>query len=256
MAVPVRPGDSFDLPAYVERWESQYRLAARETDGSIGQVVAHMQGQGPKRPSSAPTGPPVKPPKPQPDSASDDGNGRKRWGGGDDASPSRVLPTGTPVAFDRSRLGGGSKTPPSYDAIDGSGFDAPRDDPNKYFKRDELEMAKWLSDPKRGDQRVFVRSVSENFPGKSPDALIDQVRRTVEFKTIEVKSANPRRALYDQLRASRFQSRLVAADVRNGKASQAEAAQAVVDLLRNGGLDLDEVVVVGDSFVLSWPQGR
>ena len=51
LATAVRPGDSWEPPGYVAKWEDQYRLAARETDGSISQVVAHMQGQEPKNPA-------------------------------------------------------------------------------------------------------------------------------------------------------------------------------------------------------------
>ncbi|MBM4607744.1 hypothetical protein GS416_00430 [Rhodococcus hoagii] len=43
MAVPVRPGRSYDPPAYVQQWDEQYRAASRATDGSTKAVLAHMR---------------------------------------------------------------------------------------------------------------------------------------------------------------------------------------------------------------------
>lgn len=159
------------------------------------------------------------------------------------------LPAGTPLMGVPSRdaFGGGHKRPPSYDTLKAGDLLAPLSDPWKFFDRQERLIAELLH-----GTGVVVRSVSAAaFP--TPDAVIDASQVTAEFKTLSRNVVNPGGALYQRLRDARTQSPRVIVDARGTGATRKDSNQAVVRALRNGGLDLSEIVVVGNDFVLSWP---
>ncbi|WGX98734.1 phage minor head protein [Nocardioides sp. L-11A] len=110
-------------------------------------------------------------------------------GGGDgrpgDSSPpeppARVLPIDEHFVYDGALGSQGRNERFTYGALDRLGLIAPVDDPDLYFDDDELVVAEWL----RG-RGLAVRSVAnaDDLP-KTPDAVIDGAKVTVEFKTLK-----------------------------------------------------------------------
>ena len=172
---------------------------------------------------------------------------------GTDMDRDRLLPRGVPLigAPPPHEFGGGLKRPPSYVELAAAGLLAPLSNPWAHFDRPlragERVIAGWLQE--RG---IVVRSVAVDV-FRTPDAVIDDVRMTVEFKTVGRGAADAAGAIYQRIRHARAQSPHVVVDVRGTAATRNDANRAVMRALRNGGRDLREVAVVGDGFVLSWP---
>ncbi len=96
-------------------------------------------------------------------------------------APVRVLPIDERLAY-RGPLGTqGRNERLGYDALERLGLIAPAHDPDRYFSQEERMITAWL----RERSGIAVRSVADaNHLGKTPDAVIDVERLTVEFKTL------------------------------------------------------------------------
>lgn len=151
----------------------------------------------------------------------------------------------------RHQFGGGDKRPRSYSQLEAAGLLAPAADPWRYLDRPrssgERGVAEWLR-----TMGVEVRSVSVD-AYRTPDAVLDVARVTVEFKTVGTNVVDPAEALYQRIRHGRTQSTRVVGDVRDTGATRNQVNRAIVRALRNGGRDLSEIVVAGDGFAISWP---
>jgi hypothetical protein len=110
------------------------------------------------------------------------------------------------------------------------------------FTPAERHAAEWLRD--RG---VHVEAVHKD-QAKSPDGIIRAAEVTVEIKTI-----TSARKLEQRLYEAKQQAAHVVIDVRGADLDEDQASTLLAKALRRHGAGLEEVVLVGRGFVLSWP---
>jgi hypothetical protein len=117
----------------------------------------------------------------------------------------------------------------------------------EYYDGKERAIAQYLH-----DHGIEVRSVDvARADGiKSPDSVVVGRDVTIEFKTPETPSKN---AIIQNLRKAREQSSRVVIDARSVDTPQDTAMSALRDSLRRYGGDLEEVLVIGNDYVISWP---
>lgn len=151
----------------------------------------------------------------------------------------------------RAQFGGGQKRPRTAADLEAAGLIAPAIDPWRYFHQHrgsvEVAIAVWLR-----AHGVEVRSVGVG-AYRTPDAVLVGAGQTVEFKSVGPDAADPAESIYQRLRHARAQSSRVVVDAQRTRVTRDGANAAIVRVLRNGGLDLLELVVLGPGFVLSWP---
>ncbi|CAM3701145.1 hypothetical protein NOGI109294_09735 [Nocardiopsis gilva] len=117
----------------------------------------------------------------------------------------------------------------------------------EYYDSKEREIAEFLQ-----EHGIEVRSVdvARSDGVKSPDSVIEGTNSTLEFKTVETSSKN---ALIQNIRKGRDQSSRLAIDLRAGGTTQDAAMAGLKDALRRYGGDLEEIVLIGDGYVITWP---
>ncbi|WP_283134103.1 hypothetical protein [Rhizohabitans arisaemae] len=142
--------------------------------------------------------------------------------------------------------------PPSYESVLTSGRVAPTDNPYKYFKyKPERTIAEHLRDRHKINLRSVDEAQQHITAQNSPDAIHDDTKSTVEMKSIN--SSNPSKMATRIILATR-QSRNVVVDVRPSGMSRERAISGLSEALRKAGQNLNEVLIIGNDFEISWPQ--
>ncbi|WP_156184903.1 CdiA C-terminal domain-containing protein [Allosalinactinospora lopnorensis] len=117
----------------------------------------------------------------------------------------------------------------------------------EYYTAKECDIAQFLK-----DNGIEVKSVDvADINGvKSPDSIIVETNSTVEFKTVETSSKN---AVSQNIRNGSKQSSRIVIDLRKGGTTQETAISELQSSLYRYGGDLEEVVLIGDGYVVAWP---
>ncbi|WP_150241615.1 CdiA C-terminal domain-containing protein [Nocardiopsis quinghaiensis] len=117
----------------------------------------------------------------------------------------------------------------------------------EYYDDKEQAIAEYLH-----EYGIEVKSVdvARSDGVKSPDSVVVGRDVTIEFKTPERASKN---SIIQNLRKGREQSSRLVMDVRSVNTPQETAISALRDSLRRYGGDLDEVIIIGNEYVISWP---
>ena len=115
------------------------------------------------------------------------------------------------------------------------------------FEPKEREVAQFLL-----DHGIRVQSVAEStVDGRTtPDAVISGTEKTIEFKILESSSS---RAIEANIRKGRKQSSMMALDLRGPQVDSETVMQSIGRTLHQNGGDLDELIIIGDGYVIIWP---
>ncbi|RKS10327.1 hypothetical protein DFP74_6090 [Nocardiopsis sp. Huas11] len=185
----------------------------------------------------------------------DDDNGRHEDGDGENLPPSNQerLLDGFPNQVDtEGRVPRPEQTDParyseSQVAVEDLRRDGLIDEGWESFEPKERRVAQFLS-----EQGVDVRSVTEStIDGRTtPDAVIAGTNSTIEFKILE--SGTPR-AIEANIRKGRKQSSRIALDVRGPQIDSDVVMQSLGRTLKSNGGDLEELIIIGDGYVIVWP---
>lgn len=159
--------------------------------------------------------------------------------GGEGDEPRPVLPRGpvTPGLPGRADVAGSEPRRPSFDEVARRAA-ATWDD----FTDAERRVAEWLH--ARGVVVEAVRKTQD----KSPDAIIRAAGATVEFKTL-----TSARQFEQRFHDAKQQAGHIVMDITATGLGEPQARLELARILRNHGRGVEEVVVVGRGFVLSWP---
>ncbi|MCK9871575.1 hypothetical protein MRI28_18365 [Nocardiopsis dassonvillei] len=117
----------------------------------------------------------------------------------------------------------------------------------EHFQPKERDIAEFLS-----GYGIEVQSVAESTAAgkKSPEAVLAGTDHTIEFKTLDSASKN---AIRSNIQGGRKQSSRLVLDLRPSGMGQEDAMSALGAPLRRYGGDLDELIVIGDGFIIVWP---
>ncbi|WP_116248155.1 hypothetical protein [Nocardiopsis sp. FIRDI 009] len=117
----------------------------------------------------------------------------------------------------------------------------------EYYDDKERAIAEYLR-----EHGIEVQSVdvARSDGIKSPDSVVVGRDVTIEFKTPETASKN---AIIQNLRKGREQSSRIVIDVRSVNTPQETSMSALRDSLRRYGGDIEEVLIIGSYYVISWP---
>ena len=117
----------------------------------------------------------------------------------------------------------------------------------EFYDGKEQAIAEYLR-----EHGIEVRSVdvARSDGVKSPDSVVVGRDVTIEFKTPETASKN---AIIQNLRKGREQSSRLVIDVRSVDTPKETSMAALRDSLRRYGGDLEEVLIIGNDYVISWP---
>jgi len=164
-------------------------------------------------------------------------------GAGDEEPPPRLLPRGpvTPGLPSTQDVAGSvpETPPPSFaDIVDAGRVAATW----ATFTPGERQVAEWLR-----DQGVDVEAVRKD-QGKSPDGIIRAAGITVEIKTL-----TSAKKLEQRIWDAKQQAGHVVLDIRATGLTEADARARVAEALRRHGRGVEELLVIGQGFVLSWP---
>ncbi len=124
----------------------------------------------------------------------------------------------------------------------------------KYFEPHEADIARWLDG--RG---VRVRSVREFKKRRSPDAVTAGDHPVpIEFKTLN--PADGRTYSHSQckknVREASAKCRRVVVDARTTRATVEQAGATVVEIIRENGANLDEIVLIVErGTAVAWRRG-
>lgn len=164
-------------------------------------------------------------------------------GGDDGEEPPRLLPRGpgTPGLPSAQDVAGSlpPETRPSFADVVNAGRVAAT---WAAFNPGERQVAEWLR-----DQGVDVEAVRKD-QGKSPDGIIRAAGVTVEIKTLTSAKKIEQR-IWD----AKQQAGHVVLDIRATGLTEADARARVAEALRRQGRGVEELLVIGQGFVLSWP---
>lgn len=115
------------------------------------------------------------------------------------------------------------------------------------FEPKEWKVVQFLSEHGIGVQSVTESKVDER---RTPDAVISGTNSTIEFKILE--SGNPR-TIEANIRKGRKQSSRIALDVRGPQIDSDVIPAPLGRTLKTNGGDLEELIIIGDGYVIVWP---
>ncbi|WP_067599127.1 CdiA C-terminal domain-containing protein [Nocardiopsis listeri] len=161
-----------------------------------------------------------------------------------DVFPNKVDTEGRVPRPDQTAPGRYSESQVSVDDLRRDGL---IDEGWESFESKEREVAQFLL-----DHGLRVQSVTEStVDGRTtPDAVISGTEKTIEFKILE--SSSPR-AIEANIRKGRKQSSMMALDLRGPQVDSETVMKSIGRTLHQNGGDLDELIIIGDGYVIVWP---